>query len=123
MFQRKPTRFRHRSNGRSPGRHSHGHTQRPNTFSNGHSRNGFRPAQSPAKLLEKYNALAKEALSSGDRILSENYLQHVDHFERIISSKNLNQNENKSQETNPTKVENSNPSNSDQTEQAQKIEK
>ena len=74
-------------------------------------------------LLEKYNALAKEALSSGDRILSENYLQHVDHFERIISSKNLNQNENKSQETNPTKVENSNPSNSDQTEQAQKIEK
>jgi len=119
MFQRKPGRFRHRSNARSPGRHNHGHTQRPNTFSNGHSRNGFRPAQSPAKLLEKYNALAKEALSSGDRILSENYLQHVDHFERIVSTKNLNQNENKSQETSSTKVEDSNPSSNDQVEQVQ----
>ena len=39
------------------------------------------PAQSPEKLFEKYNALAKEALSSGDKILSENYLQHADHFD------------------------------------------
>ena len=119
MFQRKPGRFRHRSNGRSPRRHSHGHSQRSNSFSNGHSRNGFRPTQSPAKLLEKYSALAKEALSSGDRILSENYLQHVDHFERIISSKNLNQNENSSQEVSSPKEENNNLSNNVQTEQPQ----
>ena len=32
------------------------------------------------KLLEKYNGLAKEALSSGDKILSESYFQHADHF-------------------------------------------
>ena len=35
------------------------------------------------KLIEKYNDLAREALSNGDKILSENYLQHADHFQRI----------------------------------------
>ena len=34
------------------------------------------------KLIEKYNDLAREALSNGDKILSENYLQHADHFLR-----------------------------------------
>ncbi len=36
-----------------------------------------------AKLIEKYNNLAREALSSGDKILSENYFQYADHFTRI----------------------------------------
>ena len=36
-----------------------------------------------SKLIEKYNNLAREALSSGDKILSENYFQHADHFMRI----------------------------------------
>ena len=39
------------------------------------------------KLIEKYNDLAREALSNGDKILSENYLQHADHFTRILSEK------------------------------------
>ena len=38
------------------------------------------------KLIEKYNDLAREALSNGDKILSENYLQHADHFSRIIAA-------------------------------------
>ena len=37
------------------------------------------------KLFEKYSNLAREALSSGDKILSENYFQHADHFKRIIN--------------------------------------
>ncbi len=36
-----------------------------------------------SKLIEKYNNLAREALSVGDKILSENYFQHADHFTRI----------------------------------------
>ncbi len=36
-----------------------------------------------SKLIEKYTELAKEALSNGDKILSENYYQHADHFTRI----------------------------------------
>ena len=38
-----------------------------------------------SKLIEKYNNLAREALSSGDKILSENYFQHADHFQRILN--------------------------------------
>ena len=38
-----------------------------------------------SKLIEKYNDLAREASSSGDKILSENYLQHADHFMRIMN--------------------------------------
>ena len=37
-----------------------------------------------SKLIEKYNDLAREALANGDKILSENYFQHADHFTRII---------------------------------------
>ena len=43
-------------------------------------RNPGRNNQNAAKLIDKYNNLAREALSSGDKILSENYLQHADHF-------------------------------------------
>tara|TARA_B100000424_G_C22829934_1_gene443407 strand:- start:398 stop:772 length:375 start_codon:yes stop_codon:yes gene_type:complete len=41
------------------------------------------------KLIEKYNNLAREALSSGDKILSENYFQHADHFMRILNEKEI----------------------------------
>ena len=39
------------------------------------------------KLIEKYNDLAREALSNGDKILSENYMQHADHFTRILNER------------------------------------
>ena len=39
------------------------------------------------KLIEKYNNLAREALSTGDKILSENYFQHADHFTRVLREK------------------------------------
>ena len=60
-----------------------------------------------SKLIEKYNNLAREALSSGDKILSENYFQHADHFTRILSEQEIyrknkySENMKKSLETNP----------------------
>tara|TARA_B100000900_G_scaffold359379_1_gene330812 strand:- start:1383 stop:1790 length:408 start_codon:yes stop_codon:yes gene_type:complete len=42
------------------------------------------------KLIEKYNNLAREALSGGDKILSENYFQHADHFTRILNEQESN---------------------------------
>ena len=42
-----------------------------------------------SKLIEKYSNLAREALSSGDKILSENYFQHADHFTRILSDQEI----------------------------------
>ena len=39
------------------------------------------------KLIEKYTDLAREASSNGDKILSENYLQHADHFTRVLNER------------------------------------
>ena len=91
MFQRK--RFRPRPKNRGYQRHSNGNGQmrlRSDSFSNDYRKNNFRPTQSAEKLLEKYTTLAKEALSSGDKTLSENYFQHADHFMRVVDDKNKN---------------------------------
>ena len=42
-----------------------------------------------SKLIDKYNNLAREPLSAGDKILSENYFQHADHFTRILNEKEI----------------------------------
>ena len=55
-----------------------------NTNSDFKHKNPGRNNQNAAKLVDKYNNLAREALSTGDKILSENYLQHADHFARIL---------------------------------------
>ena len=95
MFQRKQRRFRRHPNGRNHQSHINAPDQLrlgSNVFSNGRSRNNFRPFLSAEKLFEKYSSLAKEAMTSGDNTLYENYLQHADHFMRIIEDKNRNQN-------------------------------
>ena len=100
MYQNRPRKFRRHSNGRKHQPHDNGGMQtrlRSNSFSNSQTRNHFRIPQSAEKLFEKYNTLAKEALSSGDKTLSENYFQHADHFARIIENKNINQNQNRVQ--------------------------
>ena len=43
-----------------------------------------------SKLVEKYNDLAREALTNEDKILSESYLQHADHFTRILKEQEKN---------------------------------
>ena len=120
MYNRRPRSFRGRSNGRDFRRRSNDHESNrliPRSFAGGRGQNNFKPQQSVEKLLERYKILAKEALSSDDKILSENYLQHVDHFERIISHKNLNQNENNSQASNTIKEKNNNLSNNSEIDQ------
>jgi len=98
MFQRKQRRFRRHQNDRNQMLRGGGklqNRQRSNSFTNGQNRNNFRTTLSAEKLFEKYTSLAKEATSSGDKTLSENYLQHADHFMRIIEEKNRNRNQNK----------------------------
>ena len=108
MFQRKPRRFRRRSNGRNHLSHGNGHTQmrsRSNSFSNNQARNNFRPTQSAEKLFEKYNSLAKEAMSLGDKTLCENYLQHADHFMRVVEDKSKNKDQSKANVINKSTVD------------------
>jgi len=50
-------------------------------------KNAGRNNHNASKLIEKYSNLAREALSSGDKILSENYFQHAEHFIRVLEEK------------------------------------
>ena len=92
-------------------RNGNGH--KPNgEFNNGSSFKRRYPGknnQNAAKLVEKYNDLAREALSNGDKILSENYLQHSEHFSRILisqeNSRNYLENTAQSNEVGKIKVE------------------
>ena len=100
-FKNNNRRSRFKPNGdRGFRRNGNGH--KPNgDFGNGSAFRRRHPGknnQNAAKLVEKYNDLAREALTNGDKILSENYLQHSEHFSRIlISQENLrNHNENTS---------------------------
>ena len=52
-------------------------------------RNQWKNNQNASKLIEKYTSLAREALSNGDKILSESYFQYADHFVRILSQKEI----------------------------------
>tara|TARA_B110000196_G_C20917297_1_gene553498 strand:- start:169 stop:570 length:402 start_codon:yes stop_codon:yes gene_type:complete len=96
MFQRKPRRFSRRPSNDRGFHHSHEKNSdnrglRSNSFSNSHPRNNFQSQKSAEKLVEKYNDLAKEALTSGDRVLSESFFQYAEHYMRIIQEKILNQ--------------------------------
>jgi len=60
--------------------------------SNFQRRSPGRNNHNASKLIEKYTNLAREALSNGDKILSENYHQHADHFLRISLKQNIEKN-------------------------------
>ena len=98
MFQRRSRRFRRRPNDNSKMLRGGSNVQirlGSNSFTKDHTRNNFKPSLSAEKLFEKYTSLAKEATSSGDITLSENYLQHADHFMRVIEDKNRIRNQNR----------------------------
>ena len=89
-FKNHPRRNRFRSNLDRNFKKRNGNGHKLNGDFNNNSdfkrKNPGRNNQNAAKLIDKYNDLAREALSNGDKILSENYLQHADHFARIINS-------------------------------------
>ena len=80
-----------RNNFRRNDRNFKGNADRPKFGSNYSNNENFkrkapgRNNHNASKLIEKYNDLAREASSNGDKILSENYFQHADHFTRILN--------------------------------------
>ena len=76
-----------------------------------------------SKLIEKYSNLAREALSSGDKILSENYFQHADHFTRVLTEQEIQKKTKFSNDKNLNSQTNTTDENSDQSQQAEKVEK
>ena len=110
MRYNKPRRNRFRSNDKGFRRNGSQdlRTGSINPVSNSFQRRFFRGNGLKAeKLLEKYNNLAKEALSNGDKILSESYYQHADHFLRVIENRNSAQDNSKPYLNNSSTKENS----------------
>ena len=87
--------FRSNNNNRRPPFRSNNNRRPPfrrgdegSKFSNNNSFKRNVPGRNnhnAAKLIEKYNEMAREALANEDRVLSENYVQHADHFTRILN--------------------------------------
>ena len=85
-FRNNQKRIRNRSANDRPFKRSNDINRLNSDF--GNRENGFRRKNNRnnvnvEKLITKYNELAREALSNGDKILSENYYQYADHFLRI----------------------------------------
>ena len=80
-----------RNNFRRNDRNFKSNSDRPKFGSNYSNNENFkrkapgRNNHNASKLIEKYNDLAREASSNGDKILSENYFQHADHVTRILN--------------------------------------
>ena len=85
-----------RNNFRRNDRNYKNNSDRPKYNSNFSNNENFqrkipgRNNHNASKLIEKYNNLAREALSTGDKILSENYFQHADHFTRVLNEQEKN---------------------------------
>ena len=80
--RRPPFRSNNNNNRRPPFRRS----EEGSKFSNNNSFKRSVPGRNnhnAPKLIEKYNEMAREALANEDRVLSENYFQHADHFTRV----------------------------------------
>ena len=73
-----------------------------------------------SKLIEKYSNLAREALSSGDKILSENYFQHADHFTRILNDQDVQRRLNSQNNDSPKSQQNTIEADKDQNETEEK---
>ena len=60
----------------------------PNPLTRNYESNGpdVKIRGSAQQIAEKYAALARDAMSSGDRVMAENYLQHAEHYNRIIAA-------------------------------------
>jgi hypothetical protein len=83
---------RQRGRGRKPtsNGHSNNHNQNRSFDSNGP---GIKIRGAAAHVYEKYAQLARDELSSGDRVQAENYLQHAEHYFRIMQSQQAAQRE------------------------------
>ena len=106
-FKNNYRRNRYRTNGgKSIYRKENGHNVISDFSNNPNFRknNQWKNNQNATKLIEKYSSLAREALSNGDKILSENYFQHADHFARILGDRQVVKNENTESENTANEI-------------------
>ena len=109
-FRNHHKRNRFRSNGDRNFKKRNGESQQYNndysTSINFQRKSPGRNNHNAPKLIEKYSNLAREALSNGDKILSETYYQHAEHFIRILGEKDSMLNKNQEIKINNSSNEN-----------------
>tara|TARA_B110000967_G_scaffold158979_1_gene164512 strand:+ start:1751 stop:2119 length:369 start_codon:yes stop_codon:yes gene_type:complete len=93
--------FRPRSNN---GQNSNSHFKSNGNGSIGRNNGSMTNPFNVEKTAQKYEQLAKDALTSGDPVLQENYLQHAEHFNRRLAELNIKPKEQKIESANLTKV-------------------
>ena len=81
----------YRGNGRRPGFHGRGSTFESNGPEGKIRGTAF-------QVIEKYQALAQDALSAGDRIGAENFFQHAEHYYRVVAANGWDQRDQRGQQ-------------------------
>jgi Domain of unknown function (DUF4167) len=77
------------NNGGGGGNNNNNNNRRgPNPLTRSYESNGpdVKVRGTAQHVAEKYMSLARDAQSSGDRVMAENYLQHAEHYNRIIAA-------------------------------------
>ena len=84
----RPNQQNRRMRGRNNNNNNNGNRKGPNPLTRSYESNGpdVKIRGSAQQVAEKYTALARDAMSSGDRVMAENYLQHAEHYNRIIAT-------------------------------------
>ncbi|MBX3568635.1 MAG: DUF4167 domain-containing protein [Rhizobiaceae bacterium] len=89
--QQQNRRMRGRNNGGGNNNNNNNHNNNrkgPNPLTRNYESNGpdVKIRGSAQQIAEKYATLARDASSAGDRVMAENYLQHAEHYNRIIAA-------------------------------------
>ena len=84
----RPQQQNRRMRGRGNGGNNNNNRKGPNPLNRNYESNGpdVKIRGSAQQIAEKYATLARDAMSSGDRVMAENYLQHAEHYNRIIAA-------------------------------------
>src|SRR3954469_3225172 len=84
----RPQQQNRRMRGRNNNNNNNNNRKGPNPLTRNYESNGpdVKIRGSAQQIAEKYATLARDAHSSGDRVMAENYLQHAEHYNRIIAS-------------------------------------
>ena len=86
--QQQNRRMRGRSNNSNNNNNNNNNRKGPNPLTRNYESNGpdVKIRGSAQQIAEKYSTLARDAMSAGDRVVAENYLQHAEHYNRIIAA-------------------------------------
>jgi hypothetical protein len=81
-------RMRGRNNNNNSNNNNNNNRKGPNPLTRNYESNGpdVKIRGSAMQIAEKYATLARDSMSSGDRVMAENYLQHAEHYNRIIAA-------------------------------------